>query len=299
MSRLLAVSVVSLSSVLFACGPTTSGSDDLGVSDVEADAVLLDAVAADPGVETGDRCDALEMSMGCGAGTAAEVRFCASIGGDLEWGPCIPAASLDCALGADEGTCETCELYGGVPSWNYDACGGDTPLVLRFGDTPITFTTMGAVGFDINGVGECDAYDFPVSRDTPWLALDRDGNGTIEDGAELFGSGTVLADGRRADNGFTALAELDDNGDGRIDASDSRFGELLTWSDHDENRVGAGLELQRVDAAGLVAIDLEYRVDPLCDARGNCGVERAAFTWTDRRGVTSTGEVVDVHLPCR
>ena len=66
-----------------------------------------------------------------------------------------------------------------------------------------------------------------VGAETPWLALDRNGNGLIDDGRELFGSMTELPDGRRAPNGFAALAALDDDGDGRITARDAAFARLL------------------------------------------------------------------------
>jgi hypothetical protein len=126
-----------------------------------------------------------------------------------------------------------------------------------------------------------------------------DQNGSIDSGRELFGSGTLMANGRRANNGFEALGELDSNGDARIDARDERFGELLTWADHDQDKIGHGLELQSSTEAGLVSIELAYDRNPMCDARGNCGVERAAFTWREATGELRQGEVVDVHLPCR
>jgi hypothetical protein len=156
---------------------------------------------------------------------------------------------------------------------------------------------MSSVGFDIDTLGRCDAYDWPMAN-TPWLALDRDGNGAIEDGSELFGSGTRLESGRRATNGFEALRELDSNGDGFISPQDGRWTELATWADADGDRVGSGLELAPLEQAGLVRIELDYRVDKLCDARGNCEVEKANFVWRDAKGLERTGEIVDVHLAC-
>lgn len=67
---------------------------------------------------------------------------------------------------------------------------------------------MSSTGFEI-GAAACDSFDWPAST-TPWLVLDRNGDRFIQDGTELFGSGTHLADGRFASNGFEALREVVD-----------------------------------------------------------------------------------------
>jgi hypothetical protein len=134
---------------------------------------------------------------------------------------------------------------------------------------------------------------------TPWLALDRDRSGTIDGGHELFGSATRLRTGGVADNGFTALTELDSDGDGRITAADPGFAALVVWSDGDGDRRSTGFELQPVTSLGLVAIELGYASERRCDVRGNCEVERATFTYNDALGRMHAGEVVDVHLACQ
>ncbi|HEB4876664.1 TPA: hypothetical protein R0C45_004907, partial [Kluyvera ascorbata F0526] len=53
-----------------------------------------------------------------------------------------------------------------------------------------------------------------VSADDGLLVLDKDGNGKIDSGNELFGNNTVLSNGSLAANGYEALQELDTNGDG-------------------------------------------------------------------------------------
>lgn len=236
-------------------------------------------------------CDAetFESKRPCADG----VQYCAHDGATYAWGTCI--AEPTCEPGAENG-CDQCELDAqGVPYWNTLACGGTTPLALRFDDAPVRFA-MSAATFDLGP--ECGATDW-LEAATPWLALDRDGSGAIEGGHELFGSATVLRDGARADNGFTALAELDADRDGRIDANDPDFARLVLWADHDADRRSTLWELTPVATAGLVAVDLDYRRDRRCDARGNCEIERAAFTFRDALGRPRTGEVVDVHLACQ
>lgn len=146
--------------------------------------------------------------------------------------------------------------------------------------------------------GACLTTDWPGAA-TPWLVLDRDGDGTIGDARELFGSAVVLRTGERAGNGFAALAEHDDDGDGRITARDAVWPLLMLWSDHDGDRRSTPWELEPVATRGLEAIDLAYRVEPLCDDRGNCEVERAEFTWSRADGRRVGGTVVDLHLACQ
>ncbi|MCH9683811.1 MAG: calcium-binding protein [Deltaproteobacteria bacterium] len=250
------------------------------------------------------------------------VQFCddsyASGAEVLQWHECLtsivctPGDSNDCGIpgggggdgstGEDPGSTiwEHCGLYGGVPDWdtNQDEWGGcNTPLVLSFDGQPARMTAAGAATFDLDGVGGCITTDWPGAA-TPWLALDRDGNGSIDSGRELFGSGTRLSNGRRAPHGFAALADLDDNGDGRIDLHDEAFGQLVLWGDHDGDRRSTFAETELLAHRQILGIELGYRIDRQCDDRGNCGVERASFRFIDEHGAVRTGEVVDLHLAC-
>lgn len=172
-----------------------------------------------------------------------------------------------------------------------------TPLVLAFRGEAVQFNTAVAASFDLTGTMSV-VTDWPSST-TPWLALDRNGNGKIDDGGELFGSATLLPSGEPASNGFVALRELDSNADGRVDATDAEWGRLLVWSDVNSDRVSTANELSLAGARELVAIDLGYSVDRRCDTRGNCEVERAGFRYRDGRGQELRGVVIDVHLRLR
>jgi hypothetical protein len=175
-----------------------------------------------------------------------------------------------------------------------DLCGLNTPLVVAFDNQPVAFSTGGAFAF---APGAPQASDFPTAA-TPWLALDRDRDGAIDSGAELFGSDTRLADGTTARNGFVALAELDANHDGQIDARDPGFHSLVLWADHDQNRRTDPGELRPADRV-IVSISLDEHVELRCDARGNCEGERATLIWRDPQGATHQGAIVDVYLPRR
>jgi hypothetical protein len=182
---------------------------------------------------------------------------------------------------------------GGEDRASSDLCGDNTPLVVAFDDQPVRFAT------DANTfafAGAAVATDWPTAT-TPWIALDRDGDGAITSGAELFGSGTVLADGTHATNGFIALAELDANHDGRIDAADPAFAQLVLWADANGDRRSSPDELRPL-ASVIDSISLADHLDARCDARGNCEGERATLHWHDVAGA-HTGAVVDVYLPTR
>lgn len=189
-----------------------------------------------------------------------------------------------------------CKDYGNGPVWECEP----TPLVLAFDREPITYSEASTAGFDLVGRGARLASDWPTAS-TPWLALDRDHDGAIHDATELFGSAVTLSTGARAKHGFEALAELDENRDGQIDARDARFADLAMWLDADANRSTDAGELVGLDAGGrrIVSIDLGYHVSQDCDARGNCAIERATFAWIDGLGGAHVGEIVDVHLPLR
>ena len=233
-------------------------------------------------------------------------QFCDHIGGwnePLTWGECqtnfecMPGDSYECFPGDEifAGLTANCDLIDGVPYWNLDGC--NTPLVLSFDRGPIEMISSSAA-FDISGAGECVSTDWPAERN-PWLVIDLDQNGYIDGGHELFGSGSVLTSGRHAQNGFLALGELDDNGDGIISVLDRRFGELQVWRDVDGDKQSTPFELSSLADEGVQQIELAYGVAEQCDERGNCGRERASFSFVGAGGQEQVGEVVDVHLSCQ
>lgn len=165
----------------------------------------------------------------------------------------------------------------------------ETPLVVAFDEQPIELrTSAGEFAFV---PGEPMASSWPTAA-TPWIARDLDGDGRITSGAELFGSST-LVEGALASNGFEALAALDANRDGVIDAKDPEFGSLLLWSDRDGNRRSSADELRLLNSV-VTSIPLAHTLDARCHG-GDCEGERGTLRWRD--GTTErTGAVVDVYL---
>jgi len=228
------------------------------------------------------------------------ISYCLEVDGEQVWtgcfeefATCTPGESWDMGCIGSYCAWNGTDLY--YFDWQTDPeC--NTPLVLSFDAEPVRFeAAAGAPAFDFAATTACTT-DWPS---VPWLALDRDHDGQIDSGRELFGSGTRLASGRRAAHGFEALAELDADGDGKVTPADPRFAELVLWSDSDDDRAGDLAELVPATARGLIAIHLDFQRRGECDERGNCGLERAAFEYRDATGQPRIGEIVDVYLACQ
>lgn len=129
------------------------------------------------------------------------------------------------------------------------------------------------VEFDLNtdGVPERLAWtrsDAPIA----FLVRDRNGNGTIDDGGELFGTFTRKRDGSLAANGFDALLDLDggsEQSDGKVTSSDDVFDELAFWTDRNHNGLSEPQELSNLRAAGVTTLFTAYEVTPYVDRHGN------------------------------
>ena len=88
---------------------------------------------------------------------------------------------------------------------------------------------------------------------------DLNGNGIIDNGSELFGDNTTLADGSKAAHGFVALAQLDSNSDGKVDALDSAFNELKVWVDANSDGVSQASELHTLMDLDIQSLNVAYQ----------------------------------------
>ena len=123
---------------------------------------------------------------------------------------------------------------------------GESPIILDLDGDGVETTQLKAGAYfdhDGNGFSEQTGWAAP---DDGMLVRDIDGNGSVDNGKELFGNETLLSDGTKATNGFQALSELDDNKDGKIDANDTAWSQLKIWKDTDGDGISAGDELLTV-----------------------------------------------------
>lgn len=161
------------------------------------------------------------------------------------------------------------------------------PLTLDLdGDGLETTVINGGTFFnqDANGFAEQTGW---VGKDDGLLVWDRNGDGQVNDGRELFGDRAELQDGTIAANGFAALAEWDDSADGKIDVNDSVWSDLRIWRDADSDGLSTADELHTLDSLSVAAINLAYANTGTADGQGNIQTRLGSFTKSDG----STGNV--------
>jgi hypothetical protein len=145
--------------------------------------------------------------------------------------------------------------------------------------------------FDMNGDGVRDRTGW-VGRNDGFLVIDRNLDGKITSNSELtFGS-----EDPDAMSSLEALGKLDSNRDGKLDITDSRFGELRVWKDANGNGVTDAGEMITLGEAGIESIGLGSLANE-DEAKLGSNMVRSTATFTRVNG--SVGTVGDVALAFR
>jgi hypothetical protein len=235
---------------------------------------------------------------------SADVAFCQtcmkSYVGNSIYSSCVQAAhqqagSMECRTvneGAQEGEVTDCRFSGAacvsyLTPWicddnNYngvcDAFEPETlcpnvppencysPLVIADGKYRFSDVTD-PVMFDLNADGVADRTTW-TARDSGvrFLWLDRNRNGRVDNGAELFGNHTSKA----ASNGFLALAQWDNPPfNGQIDEFDQVWPHLQLWEDVNHDGVSQPHEITRLADSDITALGLQFDVKKKDDKAGN------------------------------
>ena len=158
---------------------------------------------------------------------------------------------------------------GGTEDQEEPCC--NSPILLSLSGARYFLTSVPeGVRFDLRneGVERQVAWTEP-GADIAFLALDRNRNGRIDSGAELFGDSTRLTSGRLALHGFEALRELDDTFDGVLDARDAAWDELLLWTDRNHDGDSSADELTPVSNTQVTALNTECHFMGRRDQWGN------------------------------
>lgn len=185
-----------------------------------------------------------------------------------------------------------CEILEGG-TWEDDKCAyPNCPLIVDTARDGYKLTSVeNGVRFDLNadGVPERVAWTRRDSDDA-FLAMDRNGNGRIDDGSELFGNYTPARPDSpeiTTPNGFEALKFVESSAYGQsarngvIDSRDAAYARLMLWRDLNHNGISEPDELQPVRESGLTALNTEYKNSKRVDKHGNEFRQRSLVLWAD------------------
>ena len=132
-----------------------------------------------------------------------------------------------------------------------------TPLMLDLNGDGVHTTSLDAsnVVFDNDANGIAEHMAWSDGKDG-FLVLDINKDGIINNGSELFGSGTTLANGTKAKDGYEALRQYDDNHDNVIDVNDNIFSQLQIWVDKNKDGITTNDELKSLKDLNISSLNL-------------------------------------------
>ena len=160
---------------------------------------------------------------------------------------------------------------------------GDPILLDLDGDGIRTTSVENGVYFDHEGDGFAENSAW-VDKNDGILIIDKNNNGKLDNGNEIFGDNYIKSNGKKASSGFDALRDLDSNNDGIISAEDSEFNNIKILK-------GDGT-LLTLEEAGIISINLNSTAKNTVDENGNTLISQGTFVYADG----TTGNLGDFNL---
>lgn len=151
------------------------------------------------------------------------------------------------------------------------------PIIIDLGQDGIHLGPAGTgVFFDLAGNGQPEHMQWTAPQgDEAFLVLDKNGNGYVDDGSELFTNFNMLIlDGEVSPNGFADLAQYDrfglgGNDDGFITTQDQIWSQLLLWRDSNADGVSTEDEMFSPDEFNITRFNTVPRISNRRDGAGN------------------------------
>lgn len=159
------------------------------------------------------------------------------------------------------------------------------PLIINL-DSPYASLSAGKYEFDLNADGIMDSISF-AGKGSGFLAYDKNKNGIIDNGLELFGPSSG--------NGFLELLKYDDDGNGWIDENDEIYNNLSIWIREDDGEP----KLLALGQAGVGAIYLGHVASPFSLTDNNNktqGVIQQTGIFLFENGLSGTIQHVDIAI---
>ncbi len=152
--------------------------------------------------------------------------------------------------------------------------------------------------FDHDGDGVANATGW-IKPDDGFLVLDRNGNGLIDNGTELFGDSTPLVAGGTAADGFAALAQEDTNHDGLVNSNDANWDNLRVWQDANSDGITDAGELHSLESLGITGFHVAKSENTTRLGNGNQIADLGSYIRDDGTEGTVgqiTGGMADIDL---